>query len=189
MTKRLSAKCKNTNRKSFIQGHYCSFKIERGLRICNTWDKKEAKNATIKHCGHCRRPCNCAAKVWFTGQKKTKLAGSNRRGEAAVNMTKLLVARRFHLGKKEDANFLVVRNLYPKPWVRKLFPAGGWRLSLTEHLLQNKGEQNAWIHGHVYPTWPPWPEVFFFTPPLRCNLQLTTNWGGRDFCCPFKSDQ
>ena len=119
MTKRLSATCENTNRKSFIQGHNCSFKIERGLRICSTWDKKEAKNATIKHCGHCRRPCNCAAKAWFTGQKKTTLAGSNRRGKAAsCSHDQTAVTARFeNLGKKvSDAHFLVmdpVRNLFP----------------------------------------------------------------------------
>lgn len=36
--------------------------------------------------------------------KKTKLAGSNRRGEAAVNMTKLPVARR-KLGKERGCKF------------------------------------------------------------------------------------
>lgn len=117
MTKRLSAKCENTNRRSFIQGCNCSFKIESGLRICNTWDKKEAKNATIKHCGHCRRPCNCAAKVWFTGQKKQNWLVPTGVGFSSCEHDQTAVTARFeNLGKKEDANFLVmdpVRNLFP----------------------------------------------------------------------------
>ena len=114
---RLSAKCENTNRRSFIQGCNCSFKIESGLRICNTWDKKEAKNATIKHCGHCRRPCNCAAKAWFTGQKKQHWLVPPGVGFSSCEHDQTAVTARFeNLGKKEDANFLVmdpVRNLFP----------------------------------------------------------------------------
>ena len=72
-TMHLWAQCESLPTRFFIWNPICSFKIDNGIRICSTWDNKEAKKVIIKHCRPLRRLAKLRSKGvvhWVKNQVK-----------------------------------------------------------------------------------------------------------------------
>ena len=101
----LWAQCESLPTRFYIWNPICSFKIDNGIRICSTWDNKDAKKVIIKHC----RPLRRLAKLKLRSKGvvhwvKNTVTVSNRGGKTPVNKKKLSAARR-QLGKEGGCKF------------------------------------------------------------------------------------